>query len=212
MRIVWLWLPLCIAGLASGAPSSVKEAGGNIFLLEDDIHAEQLTAAGRDSMPAISTNGEKVVFVRAVGTGLPDDLCLIYVQHRHVQKPQSIVTPALARDHEIGVILDPQFSPDASAVYFLTQLGEAGLIVRVELTPPKSYIVAHGAIPIGRGRSFEVIAHGKYAGDLIVHKDSEKLTAGQLFLYWLTDPYGANLAIVADKESDVERFRDAAGR
>jgi hypothetical protein len=48
------------------------------------------------------------------------------------------------------------------------------VIVRVELAPPKSYIVAHGAIPVGSGRSFDAIAHGRYAGDLIVHKDSEK--------------------------------------
>lgn len=208
-------LPLCVAQLAAAAPSSVKETGGNIFLVEDNRPAEQLTAAGTGFMPAISSDGDKIVFVKSGGPGRPDDLCLIYVKHRHVQVPVSIVTPALALDAEvgaIGAILDPQFSPDSSAVYFFTQSAGRGLIVRVELTPPKSYIVAHGAIPIGQGRSFDVIARGRYAGDLIVYKDSEKLTAGRLFLYWLTDPYGANLAIVADNKNDVELFRDAVGR
>jgi hypothetical protein len=66
-------------------------------------------------------------------------------------------------------------------------------------------------VPIGRGGSFDVIGRGKYAGDLIVYKDSEKLTAGRLFLYWLTDPYGVNLAIVADNDTDVELFRAGIG-
>jgi hypothetical protein len=211
MRSVWPLLPLCIVQIAAGAPSSVKETAGNILLLQDNGDTEQLTSAGTDSMPAISADGDKVVFVRSGGPGRPDDLRLIYVKHRHVQKPLSIVAPALAADVEIGSILDPQFSPDSSAVYFLTRSGNFGGMVRVDLAPPKSYVVAHSAIPIASGRSFDVIVRGKYAGDLIVYKDSEKLTAGRLFLYWLTDPYGVNLAIVADKETDLKLFRAEMG-
>jgi hypothetical protein len=197
--------------LAAAAPASVVEIKGNIALMEDGKRTERLTGAGTDSMPAISPDGEKVVFVRSVGPGLPTDLCLIYLKQRHVRKATSIVAPDLLRDSQIGTILDPQFSPDSSAVYFLAQPGNFCIIVRCELAPPKSYIVAHGVIPIGSGRSFDVIARGKYAGDVIVYKDSEKLTAGRLFLYWLIDPYGANLAIVADKHSDVELFRAETG-
>jgi hypothetical protein len=136
---------------------------------------------------------------------------LIYLSQRRVRIPSSIVALDLSRDTGIGTISDPQFSPDSSAVYFFTRPGYLGLIVRSELAPPKSYIVARGAVPIGHGRSFDVIAEGKYAGDLIVYKDSGKLTAGPLFLYWLTDPFGASLAIVADKESDVDQFRSEIG-
>ncbi|MGA2740650.1 MAG: hypothetical protein ABSG65_24835 [Bryobacteraceae bacterium] len=211
MRSVWPLLPLCIVPIAAGAPFSVKQIAGNIFLVQDNGHNEQLTASGIDSMPAISADGDKVVFVRSGGAGRPDDLCLIYVKHRHVQKPLSIVAPALAADIEIGSILDPQFSPDSSAVYFLTRAGNFGGIVRVELAPPKSYVVARGAIPIENGGAFDVIVRGKYIGDLIVYKDSEKLTAGRLFLYWLIDPYGGNLAIIADKLNDVNLFRAATG-
>jgi hypothetical protein len=57
-----------------------------------------------------------------------------------------------------------------------------------------------------------VIQSGDYAGDLIIYKDSEKLTAGRLFLYWLVDPQGANIAIVADKEDDLALFREQLGR
>jgi len=211
MQTALLLVPLCAAQLTGAASSSVTQVKGNIVLVEDSGHTEPLTTSGIDSMPAISADGEKVVFVRSVGPGRPDDLYLIYLKHRHVEKASSIVTPDLTRDPGIGTILDPQFSPDSSAVYFFTQPGNFGVIVRVELAPPKSYIVAHGVLPIGRGESFDVIVRGKYAGDLIVYKDSEKLTAGRLFLYWLTDPYGVNLAIVADNDTDVELFRAGIG-
>jgi hypothetical protein len=46
---------------------------------------------------------------------------LIYLKQRRVRKATSIVAPGLLRDSQIGTILDPEFSPDSSAVYFLAQ-------------------------------------------------------------------------------------------
>ena len=213
MRFRLAMVPLShrFLGAAASSPLSVKEVNGNIFLVNDDGHTERLTTSGIDLMPSISPDGTEVVFVRSAQGHTADAICVIHVREPRAGNPCSTAWPDLARNTEIGRILDPQFSPDSSAVYFFTQPGNFGVIVRADIAPPKSYVVAHSVIPIEQGRSFDVIRRGKYAGDLIIHKDSQKLTSGRLFLYWLTDPYGANLAIIADKDEDVELFRAEAG-
>jgi Tol biopolymer transport system component len=57
--------------LALAARASVVEIKGNIAFVDDGKRTEQLTTAGTDSMPAISPDGEKVVFVRSLAQDCP---------------------------------------------------------------------------------------------------------------------------------------------
>jgi hypothetical protein len=79
------------------------------------------------------------------------------------------ITPrGLRQCGELGHIVDPQFSPDSSSIYFYTQPGNFGLILRLQLHTRETSVVAHSVLPM-EGMSFDVIAEGQYAGDLIVH-------------------------------------------
>ena len=201
---------LSVAQPAAAASRTAKVVAGNILLVESDGSSKQLTTTGQDSRPSVSLDGKKIVFVRSQDGQSRDDVCLIDLNKPVDQQISNITPPELIAQHLIAVILDPQFSPDAATVYFYTEPGNFGLIISVDLSSKRPKVLAHGVVPI-RGRAFDVIQRGEYAGDLIIYKDSEKLTAGRLFLYWLVDPQGANIAIVADKEEDLALFREQLG-
>jgi hypothetical protein len=200
-------LLLGVPQTAAAASRAVREVAGNILLVESDGNSKPLTTTGQDSMPSVSLDGKKIVFVRSQGGQSRDDVWLIDLSKPVGQQISSLTPPELVAQHLVEVILDPQFSPDAATVYFYTQPGNFGLIISVDLASKRSKVLAHGVMPI-QGRAFDVIQRGKNAGDLIVCKDSEKLTAGRLFLYWLVDPKGVNIGIVSDKEDDLPLFRE----
>jgi hypothetical protein len=208
--VVFVGLLLSVVRLATAASRAVREVAGNIFLVESDGSSKQLTTAGQDSMPSISLDGKKIVFVRSPDGKSRDDVRLIDLNKPVGQQISNITPPELIAQDLVAVISDPQFSPDAATVYFYTQPGNFGLVISVDLASKRSEVLAHGVLPI-QGRSFDVIQRGKYAGDLIVYKDSEKLTSGRLFLYWLVNPHGANIAVVADNEGDLALFREQLG-
>ncbi|HLH43878.1 MAG TPA: hypothetical protein VKV74_12880 [Bryobacteraceae bacterium] len=217
MRIVCqfrvILLALCslasVAIHATAAAKSVRSLSGNIFLLGTDGRQVQLTTGGSDSMPSVSGDGKMVAFVRS-GQGVPDQVCTMDLEAPPYPPPVCIAPQELVGKGDVADVSDPQLSPDRSFVYFYTQPGNLGLIIRIDLSSRRAMVIAHSVIPIA-GRSFDVIQMGRYAGDLIVRKDSEKLTAGRLFLYWLVDRQGENLAIIAEKDSDAALFIAQSG-
>jgi hypothetical protein len=210
--VVFGGLLLGVAQSTTAASRAVREVAGNILLVESDGSSKQLTTTGQDSMPSISLDGKKIVFVRSPDGQSRDDVWVVDLNKPVDQQISNITPPELIAKHYIAAILDPQFSPDAATIYFYTEPGNFGLVISVDLASKRSKVLAHGVVPILQGRAFDVIQRGEYAGDLIVYKDSEKLTAGRLFLYWLVSPEGANIAIVADNENDLGLFREQLGR
>ena len=195
----------------------VTELKGNIYLTNQAGKAEQLTSSGNDSAPVISADETKVLFIRNRPTGAE-----LHVISLTGSKNESIVWRDIDDPRDPGdggsinsgtrSIIDPQFSPDGEEIFFYSQPWNLGLIRKVDLVGGTSIVIAHSVIPIGERavgeRTFEVVPSGKFKGDLIVHKDSEKLTAGRLFLFWLVDPDGRNVGIIGADKADIVTFRD----
>lgn len=131
--VLLLWSSLCAMHLCAALPS-VKEMGGNIVLVQPDGTIKRLTAMGTDSMPSLSPDGSKVVFVRSPKLSGSDELCLIDLTRPLHEQPVTLMSPDLSRQGQEVRVLDPQFSPDSSTVYFYTQPGNLGLVISVDPT------------------------------------------------------------------------------
>jgi Tol biopolymer transport system component len=186
----------------------VTESGGNIYVKSRNDELKQLTSSGLDSAPRISSDGTEVLFVRKRPehyelriislVGNSKDLLVWRESGEHAQ-------PGGAA----SIIVDPQFSPDGKEIFFYSQPGNLGIIWRVGGAKGTAKVIAHSVITIqAPGETFEIVPSGKFKGDLIVQKDSEKLTEGRLFLFWLVDRDGGNVGIIGTSENDVEAFRD----
>ena len=206
MRPLLLLAFLLVQADASAYQSTVRAVNGDVMLARDG-QTIQLTSSGRDSQPVFSSDMQHIAFVRAANAGEPEDLWVVDIKRSLEPRPLHIEASAAAKSGEVASILQVQFSPDASSIYFYTQPGNFGLILKVNEVTGTVDLVSHSVIPLNH-QLFEVVQRGNYAGDLIVQKDSHKLAPGRLFLYWLVDRDGRDVAIIGNSPADLSAFRD----
>jgi hypothetical protein len=181
---------------------SVSLRDGNIYLRASPAtEPRQLTAAGLDSHPRQSPDGELVVFVRStpaqtveVGAGEWEatELWTVRVDGTEAQMRVRGGTSATLETTRAG-FSDPQFSPDGRRIYFLSQAWVTSRAVHVaDLNTGEVRFVCPG-------NSLEVIPRGEYAGHLMVSQHHYFLGGGSYDWLWLVTPNGRVVGPVAEQ-------------
>ncbi len=95
----------------------------------------------------------------------------------------------------------PKFSPDATRIYFETDLyATAAAIKVIDVATGKTKLLFAGL-------GVDVIRTGKYRGFLIGIKAPLTLDRGRLMVYWLLDPSGKEITRIGETDSDLDRFK-----
>jgi hypothetical protein len=214
LRIVALIAAVFATG-ASGQTVSIKD--GNVFFTAKDGSTIQITSSGLDSDPSLSLNHKLVVFVRRTpslkietGLGLPADKNELWIAETSRTEPprRVLVGHAGGFKADENLVLagfgSPQFSPDASRIYFGAETWAMQYSFRMlDLRSERVRFLYAGL-------GLEVLQTGKYAGYLIALKTIPSVIVARIFRYWLLDPEGKDVGEIGGDESHdwvVEVFK-----
>ena len=181
---------ISLAVTLSAARATAQTASaehGNIWLTHAAGHKHQITDTGLDCCPAVSPDGQRIVFVRKTqgmkvevgwGSAEANEIWTVDVTG---QQPRRLARGA---DHfhenaPLAELGSPQFSPDGKRVYFWgAAAAVSGNVYAIELDT--------GALRfISGGHNVEVIQRGPYRGCLIVQKHKYFVGGGSYDWFWL---------------------------
>ena len=201
-----------IATVAFGQDVSVKD--GNVFYKPEDGGAIQITSSGMDADPCLSQDAKLIAFVRRtpsmkIDTGLGEtgDNELWIAPTTGSTAPRRVLVghPGGFKEDENLVLAGfsrPQFSPDATRIYFAAQTWATALSFR--MLDLKSYQVRY----LYAGLGLEVLQSGEFKGYLIARKVIRSMLTARIFRYWLLDPDGKDVGEIGDTEDDVRQFKE----
>lgn len=197
-----LWA-VVLAGLPDVA--NVRERDGNIFFVGVGGVSRQLTFIHADKSPIISSDGRKVVYLRAkpkkAGGDVEQeneiwlsDISGKYAQRLLDVRPQDDVEKNLSQFNSLA------FSTDGKLLYFLSAAWATSNALHVlDLKTGKEHFVtdADDVLVVGKGR---------YAGHLVVQKHKYFEQGGSYDCYWLVTAEGKEIKLVGDTKKQAERF------
>ena len=194
-------LPSFVSALDS-AIGEVTSLDGNIIYVSPDGDKRTLTTTGLDTNPALSPDGQTVVFVRST---LPDHDghirwfdCAIWTIDIDGHNARSILACQDAEDDK-DVICNVSgliYSPDGKQLYFhcWTWVVEYAIHV-LDLETNERRFVTSGIL-------HRVIPRGQYAGHLLVEKRRYFMSGGTYTFVWLVAPDGKDVGPVYPLGSD----------
>lgn len=199
-----LWLLLCCP--LWGNAAQVFEKQGNVFFKADNAEARQLTRLGQDSQPALSLDGQRIVFVRKRARSNPliaeeesNDLWMMDANGEHARVLVS-AHPDAEMEKSLTEFNNPLFGLDGSTVYFsCAAWATSNSIHRVNWLQGQPVFITDG-------NSLALVPSGKYAGYLIVFKHKYRKAGGADDAYWLVSPQGKDLRRIGDEEKHVQKF------
>jgi hypothetical protein len=207
-RLVIVFLITATSGIP-GLRIRVESRNGSIYYIAADGIEERITDGRADDDPAVSVDGGEIVFVRswpAADAGDERVRSELHVYNLRQHHDDIILqAPIIIDGTKYFGFGSPQFSPDASRVYFLFNWSVAthGL---AEVS-----VATHRVRFIMPAMSFSVVSYGKYAGDLVVKQRRSKLSLGTYTLYYLFTPRGQEIGVVGETEFDVGLFLNPDG-
>lgn len=197
----------CLSG------QSVSVSAGDIIYHGASRAETRITSSGLDSMPALSSNGHSVVFVRrtphdtvetALGWEERSELWIVRIDGssaRRLLRGRRGPSPQTTLAH----FENPVFSLDDRTVY----LGSRGWVTSDALH----------AVDVGTGRDryvcpanvFELLAIGRFRGDLMVGQHRYG-TSGAYDGTWIVSPRGSTVRLVTLDDALDADVRTAAAR
>lgn len=201
-RIFWL---LCCCSLGADA-AQVFEKQGNVFFQPDTGAARQLTRLGQDSQPALSPDGQRIVFVRKRARSNPliadEQSSDLWLMDANGEQAHVLVAahPDAEMEKSLTEFNNPLFSLDGSAVYFsCAAWATSNSIHRVTWSQGQPVFITDG-------NSLSLVPRGKYAGYLLVFKHKYRKAGGADDAYWLVTPQGKDVRRIGDEEKHVQKF------
>ena len=183
---------------------------GNVYYVDAEGHARQITSAGIDRDASLSFDGKSITFVK--DTARPVE-CM-EVMNATPNETQIWLAKAVGSSWALQLILRapltldgvcyvtfraPKLGPDNRVAYFVVQYAVTeGAVVVLEIGTKEAKYVTHAL-------DFDVVGKGKYKGDLVVLQRTP-VDGGFARLYWLVDPRGRELGFIGWSRDDVDRF------
>jgi len=208
---------LVVFAVATASPQSVSEQGGRIFFRDQSGVEKPITNGNLDSDPHLSFDTRQVVFVRQTpgqtvetGSGDVDKTELWIAPVDGSKEPKRVLTGGdFIEEPNLNIVIagfsNPQFSPDATWIYFKASAWATAFEIMMLDVPTGN------TKPLFPGLEFEVIGTGKYRGFLIGTTDPLTGNRGRIRVYWLLDPNGKAVKRIGENESDLVRFKRRYG-
>lgn len=189
-----------------GSAAQVFEKQGNLFFQPDSGAPRQLTHLGQDSQPALSPDGQRVVFVRKqarsnplIADEQPSDLWVMDASGEHARVLVS-AHPDTEMEKNLTEFNNPLFSLDGASVYFSCAAWvTSNAIHRVSWVQGQPVFITDG-------NSLALVPRGKYAGYLLVFKHKYRKSGGADDAYWLVTPQGKDVRRIGSEDQHVEKF------
>jgi len=183
---------------------SVAAVDGCLFVRTLDGKSKQVSFSGQDSEPVLSPDRRYIAFLRQTGgPGIrvgcgeaePNQLWVTDVDG---QKAMCLVRSAPSEDMQcvLAGLHRPQFSPDGTAVFFLS----------------RAWVTSHAVhrVDVGSGEvnfvcdagTLEVVPSGEFTGYLIVSQHKYFLGGGSYDWYWLVTGDGHTVACLGPDPSN----------
>ena len=194
-------------------PQNVTVQDGSIVYHDRDGATHRITESGRNSEPTLSADGQRVVFVRALGAapgvGVPE-IVVTEVWIASVRPPSTprrayrgaMTMPNGSRSEAFWT---PRFSPDNRYVYFLSDFSAtSNALCRLDLATGTARFLTPGVT------DYAVLNSGRWQGFLIVsvRSLSEPDTDGirfPIYPYYLLNAEGRILTRVANEDAKLEQ-------
>ena len=208
---------LVVFAVATASPQSVSEQGGRIFFRDQSGVEKPITNGNLDSDPHLSFDTRQVVFVRQTpgqtvetGSGDVDKTELWIAPVDGSKEPKRVLTGGdFIEEPNLNIVIagfsNPQFSPDATWIYFKASAWATAFEIMMLDVPTGN------TKPLFPGLEFEVIGTGKYRGFLIGTTDPLTDNRGRIRVYWRLDPNGKAVKRIGENESDLVRFKRRYG-
>lgn len=210
MRFTVRQLGFLLVTVVIARAESVSEQGGRIFFTDENGVRKPITEGNHDSQPNLSFDNQQVVFVRRIPgpdaeTGM-SELWIAFVETS--KQPKRLLSGAKYIDAPDSIVFgfqNPKFSPDASHVYFETDLyATAAAIKMLDVATRKTKLRFAGL-------GVDVIRTGQYRGFFIGTKDPITQDRGRIMVYWLLNPDGKEITRIGETDTDLERFKRMYG-
>lgn len=185
----------------------VSVQNGDVFIAAQNGSPTQVTKSGRDSDPALSPDGQRIVFARAtperkVSTGSGDETSELWLVQADGTKPLRILEPRAAENMEqvLAKISRPQFSADGRRIFFeTTAYATSQAVHMLDLTTRKEHFVC-------AGDDLEVLRSGKYRDHLLVQQHRYFIGGGSYDWYWLLRPNGKEVGPVGEDPANFKEI------
>jgi len=210
-------LSLVVFAVAMASAQSVSERNGRIFFTDQNGVEKPITNGNLDSQPHLSFDKRQIVFVRKTpgqtaetGSGDVDKTELWIAPVDGSKEPTRVLTGGdFIEEPNLNIVIagfsNPQFSPDATWIYFKASAWATAFEIMMLDVPTGN------TKPLFPGLEFEVIGTGKYRGFLIGTTDPLTDNRGRIRVYWLLDPNGKAVKRIGENESDLVRFKRRYG-
>jgi hypothetical protein len=206
-----LVLLFVIAAIAS--PQSVSEQDGRIFFTDPNGVRKPITNGTLDAQPHLSLDKRQIVFVRKTpgqtaetGSGDVDKTELWIAPIDGGKEPKRVLTGGgLIEGPNLNIVIggfsNPQFSPDATRIYFeASAWTTAGAMMMLDVATGHMKLLFPGL-------GVDVIRTGTYRGFLIGIKDPITQDRGRIMVYWLLNPDGKEIIRIGESDSDLDSFK-----
>jgi hypothetical protein len=206
-------LGFAVFAAATASAQSVSERNGRIFFTDQNGAEKPITYGNLDSQPHLSLDKRQIVFVRQTpgqtaetGSGDVDKTELWIASVDGSKEPKRVLTGGgFIEGPTLNIVIagfdNPQFSPDATRIYFKAYAWATAFEIMMLDVPTGN------TKPLFPGLGFEVIGTGKYRGFLIGTTDPLTEARGRIRVYRLLDPNGKAVKRIGENESDLIQFK-----
>jgi hypothetical protein len=187
---------------------SVNVKNGNLFILDNNNSFRQITFAGIDSAPHLSSDKKEVVFLRDYGDVIDDsklnqiwivnlgslkEECILKagkISSKHATIPKSYTDAFGSKLDQIDKVI---FSNNSNTIYFLSNAWvTSGAIFSFDRKKSKLTFLTSG-------NSLDIISKGNFKYDLIVNKHKYNPQGGSYDFYYIINPNnGKELKTIGD--------------
>lgn len=200
-----------LLGCCVGFAQNVAVESGNIVYTDRGGTAHRLTDSGRDTEPALSSDGSAIALVRAVrevpGIGVPlvmqSELWIVETDRR--PNPKRVYSgPATMPDgRQSNAFTTPKFSPNKRYLYFLSDYSAtSAALFRLDLV---SGVVRF----LSPAHQYDILQSGRHRCSIIAsirtssEPDSDGVTY-PIYPYFMLDESGRKLSRVAEENANLE--------
>lgn len=203
------WIILTLGTTCHLNAQTVESRNGNIWIIQGDGAAMQLTTTGLDADPSLSLDRKTTIFVRKTniqaGFNEPIDPNPVETQiwTLNLNDPPNATMvfsgPLISNGSQYATFRKPALSPNKKRAYFLIQLAvdEDGLVA-LDLGSKQAKVISSAL-------EYYLIETGRGAGDVVVRKLTTE-ALGFSRKYWLLTPDGRDLGLVGQTKEELQAF------
>ena len=203
---LFISLLLFSCNASNSNPESVYEKDGNIFLKFENQEIKQITYTKTDTLPIISPDKEKIVFIRKTngneidaGSGpvsnneiwiynIKDNNSEAIVKYNGSEDPETMLAPSLTPLY---------FTSDNKSIYFTCYAWATSDAIH------KYDLITKSEKFVSAGNSLFLIPNGKYKDYLLIQKHKYYNNGGSYDYTWLLNGDGKEIREIGEVGDDV---------